>query len=313
MVIDKATIYLKAGSGGDGCISFMSNKGVRVGSGGDGSRGASIILRVSPHIYDLNKFRAKRNFKAKDGNRGMDSNKSGKTPGDLILDIPPGTIVRDKSGNVIYDAVDLGKTFVVARGGRAGKGNYKRRHASAGEPGEEKEVILDYRIPNDVAILGLPNSGKTSIFNALVDKHFKVSDYPFTTTFCVWAQFEFKFNVFTVLDMPALTDKSHENRGLGNTFLKHLYRTKIILVTADATGDYNNDFSVIRKQLELFDARVMNKKVFYLLTKADKIEDKGDISGFLKVSVNNKTSLEYLKGIIYNELFYEENSNKNRK
>jgi len=313
VIIDEATIHLKAGKGGDGCNSFIARRGMRIGSGGDGSRGANIVLRVNPHIYDLGKFRAKKKFSAKNGNRGLENNKSGKVPRDLILDVPAGTIIRNREGNIVSDMTSLGGTFVIVRGGRPGKGNYKRRHVTYGEPGEEKDVVLDYRIPNDVAILGMPNSGKTSIFNALTGKHFKVNDYPFTTTSCMWAQFEFNFTVFTVLDMPALIDKSHEGRGLGNTFLKHLYRTRLILVTADAGEDYKNDFDIIRKQIEMFNDSFMNKKFFYLLTKADKIEKKGGVSGLLSVSVNNKASVDYLKEIISSELAHEKNSNKNRK
>ena len=335
MVIDEVTIRLRAGKGGNGCSSFMSKKGMRIGFGGDGSRGASIIFKVSPHIYDLGKFRTKRIFSAKDGSHGLENNKSGKTPDDLILHVPAGTLIKDKDGDVIFDMSAFtplekvnaaGKIspeavkeqnsligFTIARGGRAGKGNYKRKYATEGGPGEEKDIILDYRIPNDVAILGMPNSGKTSLFNALVGKHFKVDDYPFTTTFCMWAQFEFNFKVFTVLDMPALTDKSHKGKSLGSGFLKHLLRTRLILITADSTGDYRDNFSVIKHQIELFDTSFIDKKVFYLLTKADKIEKKDKIADSFSVSINNTVLLERLKELIFNELFYEENSNKNRK
>ena len=313
MIIDEVTIHLKAGKGGDGCNSFIIKRGVRIGSGGDGSRGANIVLKVSPHVYDLGKFKAKKKFSAKDGNRGLENNKSGKVPRDLVLDVPAGTIIRNRQGGIISDMIGLDSTLVIVKGGKPGKGNYKRRHVTYGEPGEERDVILDYRIPNDVAILGVPNSGKTSVFNALTGKHFKVNDYPFTTTSCMWAQFEFNFTVFTVLDMPALISKSHEGRGLGNTFLKHLYRTKAILITADAGGDYKNDFGIISKQIEMFDSSFTDKKLFYLLTKADKIETKGDVSEFLSVSVNNKESVDYLKEIISGGLAHEKNSSKDRK
>ena len=309
MIIDSVAIHLKAGKGGDGCSSFINRKGRRIGYGGDGSRGANIILKVSPHIYDLSKFKA-RKISARDGSCGMENNRSGKTPDDLILNVPRGTIVRDGQGNIIFDMSATDSMFVPVRGGKPGRGNYKRRRASVGEPGEEKDIVLDYRIPNDAAILGMPNSGKTSLFNAITGKHFKTGGYPFTTTSCMWGQFEFKLDTFTVMDTPALIDESHKGRGVGSYFLKHLYRTKIIIITADAGGNYENDFKVVREQVKRFNISFINKKVFYLLTKADKIKKKGEAGGLLSVSVNDSMSVERLKEAVYRELVYEKNSDK---
>ncbi len=313
MIVDKVSIHLKAGKGGNGSNAFVSKRGMRVGWGGNGSKGADIVLRVSLHIYDLSKFRAKNKFKARNGNCGMENNKSGRAPDNLVLYVPDGTFIRDIKGNIIYDMNRIDNYYIVAKGGLPGKGNYKRRYATEGRDGEEKDLILDYRIPNDVAIIGLPNSGKTSLFNSLTGKHYKIGEYPFTTTVCAWSQFEFKFRVFTILDMPALIDKSNEGKGIGNKFLKHLYRTKIVFVIADAAGDYMNAFDIVKQQIALFDPSFMAKKVFYLLTKTDKIKSIDKVAGFLNVSVNNTASLRHLKELIFSGVSCEEDSNKSRK
>ena len=154
-----------------------------VGGGGDGGKGGDVILQINPHLYDLSKFKGNKKFIAKDGERGKEKNKKGKDAPALIVNVPCGTRVVEKD-QLIVDLINEGDEFLICHGGAGGKGNYKRDYNIPAQEGQAKEVVLDYRIPNDVAILGFPNSGKTSLFNILTGHNYKVAHYPFTTTSC---------------------------------------------------------------------------------------------------------------------------------
>jgi len=305
VVIDDVIIHLIAGHGGSGCgalVKTSDNK--KIGIGGNGSRGANIILRVNPHFYDLGKFRYHKKFVAKGGHEGLPNNKTGRVPEDLILEVPPGTLIKDMAGNIIADMSSLDDTLRIAAGGRGGQGNNKQNVLTAGESGEKRDVVLDYRIPNDVAILGLPNSGKTSLFNILTAKHYKVADYPFTTTSCVWGSYEQDFRLVTFLDTPPLMQGFSLAKSEKSKFLKHLYRSRIIILAVDEARNYRNTIKLLRHKIEIFDVTLLNdKKVFYLLTKADKIENKDCVADVLPVSINNPASIERLKESIHRELF----------
>jgi len=296
VIIDQFKIHVRAGNGGNGSDSILRREALKSMSwGGDGGRGASIFLKVSPHLYDLSKFKGKKRFKADDGKHGSPNNKTGKSARDLFIDVPLGTLVRDESGNLLADLCDKSSEFLIAKSGLAGKGNYKKAFATQGQEGELKIVILDYRIPNDAALLGLPNSGKTSLFNKLTKKEYKVAEYPFTTNTCFWADSYYEYEGFSIMDIPALYPYSHEERGLGNGFLKHLYRSKIILLLSDDLDNLKEHFKIVKDQINRFDPKLLqNKKFFYLLTKADKIDVtvKGSI---LPISVINDLNIAKLK------------------
>ena len=313
MIVDEVKIHLKAGRGGSGSSAFFKKGGYKIiGWGGDGGRGGSIILKVSLHLYDLSKFSYKKEFAAQDGKCGLSNNKTGRSGSNLLVEIPPGTLVRNLKGDVIVDMLNCNDTFEIAKGGGGGRGNYRGNHPREGLDGDKLEVILDYRIPNDVAILGLPNSGKTSLFNILTNKNYKVASYPFTTTSCVWASCEYDFKKFTILDLPALTEASHRGKGLGNRFLRHLWRTKILLFVSDNLKAYNRDMKVIEDQLNFFDNTLLkNKNFFYLLTKTDKI-DKKVKGSFTPISSKSCVNIDALKKKIIEGIYYEENSGKGR-
>ena len=172
MIIDDVKIHLIAGRGGNGCGAFLNSpSGKKIPWGGNGSRGASILLKVNYNLYDLSQFRYRKVFVANNGNNGLSNNRTGRCPADLILAVPPGTLVRNSVGDIIKNMVTKDSIFLLASGGGAGQGNYKHKLLSCGLPGEVRDVVLDYRIPNDVAILGFPNTGKTSLFNFLTARH----------------------------------------------------------------------------------------------------------------------------------------------
>lgn len=302
MIVDEVKIYLKAGNGGEGCFSSMKLSPRRtIGGGGDGGRGGDVILKVSPHGYDLYKFREKRKFSAQDGKRGGPYNKKGKNGNFVIVNVPEGTIVKEQNGIRIVDMAGEIKEFLICRGGHEGRGNYKRNCTFPAGQGEAKEVTLDYRVPNDIVVIGFPNTGKTSLVNILTGKDFKTASYPFTTAYCSWAVGEYGFKRFTVMDTPPLKKDGLKTRAVN--FLKQLYRTKIIILVSDSLSECSNDFSLLKRQIYLFDKSLAAKKIFfYLLNKIDKIDKIESPKGVIPVSIEKGIGIEGLKKRLVSKL-----------
>jgi len=297
MIIDEVKVYFKAGSGGEGSFSSMKYSARRViGGGGDGGRGADVILKVSPHLSDLIKFNERRRFVAEDGEKGKEYNKKGKHGQTLFVYVPRGTQVVDLSGNLVIDLNEDNQEYLICKGGSGGKGNFKKLYSLPASSGEEKEVILYYCIPNDVAIAGFANNGKTSLFNKLTGKSYAVADYPFTTKSCVWAPVEFDFVKFTIMDTPPVK-KNIKNIYLENSFLKHLFRSKIILFVSDSPDSFKEEYAALKKEISSFDKRLIRgKKIFYLLNKIDKIDrNTRNFKGVMPVSTIDDTGIEELK------------------
>lgn len=270
MIIDYAKIEVKAGEGGAGDVSTLPYSARRMlGGGGDGGAGGDVIIKVSQHHYDLNKFNERHKYVADDGGKGKDNNRHGADGEDTYVNVPQGTLVVDLEGKVIVDLNAVDQEFVAARGGKGGEGNFKKMYSIPQEAGEIAEYILDYRIINDVAIVGFPNTGKTSLMNALTGKNFKVADYPFTTTSCVWAPTEYKGLKFTAMDTPPIKE-SLIGKESGNIFLKHLYRTKVIIMASDNPKTAAKDFQKIEEELNFHDSEFLaSKEIIYLLNKSD--------------------------------------------
>ncbi|MFH1875684.1 MAG: GTPase [Candidatus Omnitrophota bacterium] len=332
MIIDRVKIYVKAGDGGEGDLSSLTLSARRIiGGGGDGGDGGNVIIKVNPHLYDLNKFLVNKTFTATNGARGSRNNKKGKRGEDITVNVPEGTLVFDEAGNFIADVSGETQELLVCRGGRAGKGTYKKTYSLPAEAGEEHKLILDYRAPNDVAVLGMPNSGKTSLVNALTRHSFKVADYPFTTTSCAWAKATYAYKPFTVLDTPPLNEKTH-SKGL-NGFLKHLTRSSILLLVSENASRFQEEFAFLKKEIIAFDEETQSlphvdegvqslpcagkgmrslphggegllkgKKIFYLLSKVDTIEKGAGAKNCLRVSAATGLGIETLKKKIVNAL-----------
>ena len=265
-----------------------------VASGGDGGNGGDVILKVSPHLYDLSKFRGNKKFIAGNGDTGKGSNKKGRDAQDLIVSLPLGTRVFEKD-KLIVDLAGEKTEFLICRGGRGGKGNYKRDYNLPAEGGRERKVTLDYRIPNDAAILGFANSGKTSLFNALTGQNRKVAEYAFTTTSCFWSNSEYEFKRFTVLDTPPFKRTKTPLNLTENTFLRHIFRSKILLLLSDKES-FKEDFKDLENEISLHDSSLLKtKKIFYLLSKIDTIDNKVIEGKFLPISVNKPKTIENLK------------------
>ncbi len=314
MIVDEVRVHLKAGRGGSGSNSFCKRPGGRsVPWGGDGARGGDVIVVATPHLYDLSRLKGRKELHAEDGAPGGSRRHTGRRGKDLLVEVPLGTLVRDVSGKVLADISSEEKKFLAAKGGEGGKGNYRGGVASSGEEGECKELIFDYRIPNDIALVGPPNSGRTSLLNALTGNQYKVAPYPFTTTSCIWGEFEHRYCRIKVLELPAIVEGASKGKGLGNKFLKHLYRTKVVLFVTDDLNNYKGDFKMLGREVCLFDRSLLDdKKFFYLLMKTDKIVTREYPEGVIPMSCKVKEKIDNLKDILVKEVCNATSSSKNR-
>ena len=260
MFLDEVKINIKAGDGGNGLASFFFLKGSRkkIANGGSGGKGGNIIFKASRSVNTLISFRKKVHFKAENGSDGMPNNRNGRNGADLFIYVPVGTVVRD-NGTILSDLDTEGKEFIAAEGGIGGRGNssfvsQERRFpgfAELGERIEEKWVRLELRLLADAALIGFPNSGKSTIISRISAARPKIADYPFTTLTPNLGVVAMEEDSFVVADIPGLIEGAHNGTGLGDRFLKHILRVKVIVMVLD--GSLLLDGSPIRKLLETFD------------------------------------------------------------
>jgi GTP-binding protein len=291
MFIDEATIYVRSGRGGAGMMHFHREKYVPRGGpdGGDGGRGGDVIFSVVKTMNTLNSFRYKRKYIAQDGSNGGPSNMTGKSADNLVIPVPPGTIVYDATTNeLIGDLVEDGQELVVCKGGRGGRGNQHfatsrnqaPRTAEKGEPGEEREIHLELRLLADVGIVGVPNAGKSSLLAAVTNARPKIANYPFTTLEPNLGVARLDEETDLVLaDIPGLIEGAHEGVGLGDAFLRHIQRTRVLIHVLDGMAeDPLADFSQINSELALFDPTLAKKPQVVVVNKIDmpEVKDRWD-------------------------------------
>jgi GTP-binding protein len=283
--IDQVKVYVKAGDGGRGCVSFRREKYVPRGgpNGGDGGRGGHIIFIATRDINTLLDIKYQQQYKAEKGQHGMGKDMHGKNGEDLIIPVPLGTLIKDlESGDVLSDLIIEGQEFVAVNGGRGGLGNthFKSatrqapRYAQPGEPGEERNLILELKLLADVGLIGLPNAGKSTLISALSAARPKIADYPFTTLVPVLGVVKHEdFKSFVIADIPGLIEGAHKGAGLGFQFLRHVERTSILLHLVDisemAEGDPVDNFEKINKELELYSPELIEKPQAVAATKLD--------------------------------------------
>ena len=249
MFIDFARIKLQAGQGGSGCVSFRREKFVPKGgpNGGDGGRGGSIILQTDPNLHTLVDFKYRAQYKAKRGQHGQGSDKHGKNAAQTIIKVPLGTVVRNlDTDEILCDMVNVDQKFEVAKGGRGGKGNARYvtatnrspRDWEVGLPGEEINISLELKLIADIGLVGFPNAGKSTLLSRISAAHPKIADYPFTTLTPNLGIVKYHdFNSFVVADIPGLIEGSHEGKGLGHQFLRHIERTRALAFIIDCTEE----------------------------------------------------------------------------
>lgn len=282
MFIDETEVYVRSGKGGDGFVHFHREKYVNRGGpdGGDGGRGGDVVFEVVSTLNSLVSFRYKGRFIAEDGKKGGVNNMTGRSASDLVVPVPPGTVVHDAArGELLGDLVEPGQRLVVCKGGRGGRGNphfASSRHqaprtAEKGEPGEERTVGLVLKLIADVGIVGVPNAGKSSLLAAVTNAHPKIADYPFTTLHPNLGVTQMDQNTSLVLaDIPGLIEGAHLGVGLGDTFLRHIQRTRVLIHLIDGLSeDPLADYSQVNSELALFDPELAKKPVIVALNKID--------------------------------------------
>lgn len=282
MFIDEARIEVISGKGGDGIVHFRREKFVPHGGpdGGDGGRGGDVVLQVKSTLNTLSFFQHKRKFQAENGKPGGGNNRTGRSGEDLIVHVPPGTIVTEEtSGAVVGDLTATNEKLIVARGGRGGRGNARfatsrnqvPRVAEKGEPAQERHLRLELRLIADIGIVGVPNAGKSTLLAAVTRAKPKIAPYPFTTLEPNLGVAELDDETSVVLaDIPGLIEGSHSGVGLGHAFLRHIQRTRVLIHLLNGlAADPLLDYAQINSELSLFDPNLRDKPQIVALNKID--------------------------------------------
>jgi GTP-binding protein len=313
MFIDSVKIKVKAGDGGRGCHSIYRDMYTRQGipNGGDGGKGADIILQADRNVYTLLDFKYKAEFRGDHGQHGSGKDQKGKNAKDVIIKVPVGTLVKDVLNQCVLRDLDSdGDSLILARGGKGGLGNMHKCEAKPGLPGEEREAVLDLKLIADVGIVGFPNSGKSTLVSAVSGARPKVAPYPFTTKEPSLGVVKTDDLNFVVADIPGLIEGSHDGRGLGIKFLRHVERTKILVHLIDMAGvdgrEPAEDYKIINRELQLYDKTLGKRFQVIAANKMDLPQSKENLKKFRAkikkkiylVSASNKIGLEELIGAI---------------
>lgn len=283
-MIDKVEILIKAGDGGNGIISFRREKFVPFGGpdGGDGGNGGNVVIRAETAVTSLRKYRHRKIYRASEGRQGGGKRKHGRNGSDLILAVPPGTVVANKTtmpeDELIADMKVAGEHVIAARGGRGGSGNARfasstqqvPRIAQRGEQGEERDIILELRLIADVGIIGYPNAGKSTLLAKASAARPKIASYPFTTLEPVLGAAEVGIQNFVLAEIPGLIEDAHLGRGLGHEFLRHCLRTKMLLHLIDGSHESPADDLIrVNNELILYDSALAQKPQLVTVNKID--------------------------------------------
>ena len=295
MFVDKATIKVKAGNGGNGAVAFHREKFVAAGGpdGGDGGRGGNVVLAVDTNMSTLLDFRYKRKYTAENGGDGGGKRCFGKDGQDLVINVPQGTVVRDKeSGAIIWD-MSKGSPFILAKGGSGGWGNkhfatptrQTPRFAKSGLPGEAKEVVLELKLLADVGLVGFPNVGKSTLLSVVSKAHPKIANYHFTTLYPnLGVVFVDEGVSFVMADIPGIIEGAAEGAGLGHDFLRHIDRCRLIIHVVDVSGsegrDPIEDFEAINAELSQYSADLAERPQIVVANKIDIAEDEEMVQRF---------------------------------
>lgn len=298
MFVDRVTIHLSAGKGGNGVIAWRREKYIPKGgpTGGNGGKGGSLILKADSQVFSLDWFRNRRILKAENGGQGGPNRMQGKNGLDLVLKVPCGTLIKDSVTQVVLsDLTEDGQEFVVCKGGKGGKGNdhFKTSTNRApnirtlGQPGEESEVELELKLIADVGLVGFPNAGKSTLINTIGKGRAKTAAYPFTTLHpnLGYIQTDSEKRVY-IADIPGIIEGASKDRGLGLEFLRHIERTHLLLFLLDASGidgrDPTSDYKVLQKELKEFAPDLLDHPSIIVLNKVDDDAAAEHINAFKK-------------------------------
>src|SRR3954467_586492 len=279
--LDEAKIYIRSGDGGNGCVAFRREKFIEFGgpNGGDGGKGGDVIAIAVDGLNTLIDYRFQQHFKAKNGRGGMGKDRHGASGADVVMKVPVGTQIYEEDGETLLaDLTRLGQQAVLAKGGNGGFGNahFKSstnrapRHTNPGQPGEERTIRLRLKLIADAGIVGLPNAGKSTFLAAVSAARPKIADYPFTTLHPQLGVVGVDGREFVLADIPGLIEGAHEGLGLGDRFLGHVERCRVILHLVDGTGEHaGNAYKTVRAELEAYGQGLEDKHEIVALTKID--------------------------------------------
>jgi GTPase len=296
MFVDQVKIYVKGGDGGNGMVAFRREKFVPKGgpAGGDGGKGANVVFEVEEGLRTLMDFRYQRHFKAPRGEHGMSKNQHGRNSKDMIVKVPPGTIVSDaNTKEVIADLTEHGQQAIIARGGRGGRGNSRFASPSNpapelsenGEPGQERDIILELKVLADVGLVGFPSVGKSTLLSVVSAAKPKIADYHFTTIAPNLGMVETEDNrSFVMADLPGLIEGAHSGVGLGHQFLRHIERTRVIVHVIDMAAtegrDPYEDYVTINNELQEYNMRLLERPQIIVANKMDMPDAEENLQAF---------------------------------
>lgn len=305
MFVDEAKVYVKGGDGGNGMVAFRREKYVPMGgpAGGDGGRGGNVVFLVEEGLRTLVDFRYNRHFKAKAGENGRNKNQHGAGADDLVVKVPPGTLVYDDDTNeVIADLVTHGQTAIIAKGGQGGRGNVRFANpknpaphiSEKGEPGEERYIRLELKVLADVGLVGFPSVGKSTLISVISAAKPKIASYHFTTLSPNLGVVDVgDFRSYVVADLPGLIEGAHEGVGLGHQFLRHVERTRLILHVLDMAGsegrDPYDDYVAINNELALYDDKLADRPQIIVANKMDLPDAEDNLAAFRQKVGNDIT------------------------
>jgi len=282
--LDEAKVYIASGAGGNGCVSFRREKFIEFGgpNGGNGGRGGDVVVEAVTGLNTLIDYRYQQHFKAVRGGNGMGQDRAGANGADALLKVPVGTQVFDEDGETLLaDMTEIGQRAVLARGGNGGFGNahFKSstnrapRHANPGQPGEERTIRLRLKLIADAGIIGLPNAGKSTLLAAVSAAKPKIADYPFTTLHPQLGVARIDEREFVLADIPGLIEGAHEGAGIGDRFLGHTERCRVLLHLVDGTGEHaGNAYKTVRGELAAYGHGLAEKPEMVALSKADALD-----------------------------------------
>ncbi|WP_338470387.1 GTPase ObgE [Niallia sp. XMNu-256] len=296
MFVDQVKIYVKGGDGGNGMVAFRREKYVPKGgpAGGDGGKGADVVFEVEEGLRTLMDFRYQRHFKAPRGEHGMSKNQHGRGAKDMVVKVPPGTVVTDaETGAVIADLTQHGQRSVIARGGRGGRGNSRfatpanpaPELSEHGEPGQERDVVLELKLLADVGLVGFPSVGKSTLLSVVSSAKPKIAEYHFTTLVPNLGMVETEDGrSFVMADLPGLIEGAHSGVGLGHQFLRHIERTRVIVHVIDMAAtegrDPYEDYLTINKELEQYNLRLTERPQIIVANKMDMPDAEENLAEF---------------------------------
>lgn len=284
--VDYAMIYVASGRGGAGSRSLRREKFVPKGGpdGGDGGRGGHVIIRANSNLWTLYEFKFKKHFRAEHGHPGAKQNRTGASGADLYINVPAGTVVRDKETNaILFELTEDGEEKIIVEGGRGGLGNthFKSathqtpRYAQPGEEGSERDIILELKILADVGLVGFPNSGKSTLLSVLTSAKPKIADYEFTTLKPNLGIVKYRdFQSFIIADIPGIIEGAAEGRGIGHRFLRHIERNSVLLflIPADAP-DIREQYDILVDELRRYNPALLDKERLVAISKSDMLDE----------------------------------------